>query len=182
MQSRVNLMKPKTVAALVEAGAEEVWLGVESGSQKILDAMEKGSTVGEIRSATSLLKAAGIRACWFIQLGYPGETWEELSATRDLIAEEMPDDIGVSVAYPLPGTRFYDLVRANLGKRRNWRDSDDLAMLFEGTYGTDFYRMVRDLLHDEVRSGGPDDRRWARLAYEGLKHRSANPVLLAAGS
>jgi anaerobic magnesium-protoporphyrin IX monomethyl ester cyclase len=182
MQSRVNLMKPEAVAALANAGAEEVWLGVESGSQKILDAMEKGSTVTEARAATRLLKAAGIRACWFIQLGYPGETWEDLSLTRKLIAEEWPDDIGVSVAYPLPGTRFHELVKAGLGERRNWRDSDDLAMLFEGTYDTVFYRMVRDHLHNEARTSRRDDCRWARLGHEECKHRSANPVLLATGS
>jgi anaerobic magnesium-protoporphyrin IX monomethyl ester cyclase len=182
MQSRVNLMKPEAVAALTEAGAEEVWLGVESGSQKILDAMEKGSNVAEARAATRLLKAAGIRACWFIQLGYPGESWEDIALTRNLIVNERPDDIGVSVAYPLPGTRFYELVKAGLGERRNWRDSDDLAMLFEGTYGTAFYRLVRDHLHDEVRNGHRDDCRWARLGHEEAAHRSINPVLLATGS
>jgi anaerobic magnesium-protoporphyrin IX monomethyl ester cyclase len=182
MQSRVNLMKPPAVTALAQAGAEEVWLGVESGSQKILDAMEKGSTVQEARTATRLLKSAGIRACWFIQLGYPGETWDDLCLTRNLIAEEQPDDIGVSVAYPLPGTRFHALVKSGLGERRNWQDSDDLAMLFEGTYDTDFYRMVRDTLHEEARSRRRDDCRWARLGHEGQGHRSANPVLLATGS
>lgn len=182
MQSRVNLMKPEAVAALARAGAEEVWLGVESGSQKILDAMEKGSNVTEARAATRLLKAAGVRACWFIQLGYPGETWEDISLTRNLIAEEQPDDIGVSVAYPLPGTRFHELVKAGLGERRNWRDSDDLAMLFEGTYGTPFYRLIRDHLHDEVRNGRQDDCSWARLGHDEFAHRSTNPMLLATGS
>ncbi|HEY4125734.1 MAG TPA: radical SAM protein [Rhizomicrobium sp.] len=182
MQSRVNLMRQEAVDALAEAGAEEVWLGVESGSQKILDAMEKGSTVDQARAATRALKARGIRACWFIQLGYPGESWDDLSLTRDLINEEKPDDIGVSVAYPLPGTRFHDLVKTGLGERRNWRDSDDLAMLFEGTYDTEFYRMVRDVLHDEARSGTRNDCRWALLARDGVKHRSGNPALLATGS
>jgi anaerobic magnesium-protoporphyrin IX monomethyl ester cyclase len=182
MQSRVNLMRPEAVAALAESGAKEVWLGVESGSQKILDAMEKGSSVREAREATRNLKAHGIRTCWFIQLGYPGETWEDLSSTRDLIRAEMPDDIGVSVAYPLPGTRFHDLVKAQLGEQHNWVDSDDLAMLFQGTYDTKFYRTVRDVLHDEARTRRPDDVRWARLGHEGANHRSANPVLLATGS
>ena len=182
MQSRVNLMRPEAVDALARAGAEEVWLGVESGSQKILDAMDKGSRVHEARAATRELKAHGIRTCWFIQLGYPGETWEDLCLTRDLILGEKPDDIGVSVAYPLPGTRFYDLVRAQLGEQQNWQDSDDLAMLFEGTYNTGFYRAVRDLLHDEVRSTGRDDARWAGLARDGAMHRSANPMMFAAGS
>jgi anaerobic magnesium-protoporphyrin IX monomethyl ester cyclase len=179
IQSRVNLMKPDAVIALAEAGAYEVWLGVESGSQRILDAMEKGSRVDEARTATRRLKARGIRACWFIQLGYPGETWSDIAATRALIHEESPDDIGVSVAYPLPGTRFHELVSAELGERRNWEDSDDLAMLFEGTYNTEFYRIIRDLLHGEVRMRAPDELRWMHLAREEAGQRMPDPVKLA---
>ena len=179
MQSRVNLMKSDAVDALADAGAFEVWLGVESGSQKILDAMDKGSDVEEIRVATRTLKRHGIRACWFIQLGYPGETWDDLRSTRELIRSERPDDIGVSVAYPLPGTRFYDLVRAEMGERKNWDDSDDLRMLFQGTYDTQFYRMVRDLLHEEVRTAHFDDGPWQKLQQEEAGHRCSNPVRLA---
>lgn len=179
VQSRVNLMKPDAVSALADAGAFEVWLGVESGSQKILDAMEKGSNIEEIRLATRTLKNNGIRACWFIQLGYPGETWDDLRATRDLIRHERPDDIGVSVAYPLPGTRFYDMVRREMGERKNWNDSDDLRMLFQGTYDTGFYRAVRDLLHNEVRTGHFDDGPWQELQLEEASHRCSNPVRLA---
>jgi anaerobic magnesium-protoporphyrin IX monomethyl ester cyclase len=175
IQSRVNLMRPGVVEALARAGAEEVWLGVESGSQKILDAMEKGTTVQAARVATRSLQSAGIRACWFLQLGYPTETWDDLRMTRDLVRAERPDDIGVSVAYPLPGTRFYESVRAQLGTRRNWEDTDDLAMLFHGTYGTAFYRLVRDALHEEARTGA-DDALWDALQQQEPEHRTADPV------
>jgi anaerobic magnesium-protoporphyrin IX monomethyl ester cyclase len=177
MQSRVNLMKPAAVAALAEAGAEEVWMGVESGSQRILDAMEKGSKVDEARLATRNLQAVGIRACWFIQLGYLGEEWPDILRTRDLVRTERPDDVGVSVSYPLPGTKFHDIVRRELGRKRNWEDTDDLAMLFHGAYTTDFYRRVRDLLHLEVAPGADRvalDRRWDELAAEEPEYR--NPV------
>ncbi|HYW13563.1 MAG TPA: radical SAM protein [Longimicrobium sp.] len=169
MQTRVNLMRPATVAALAAAGAEEVWLGVESGSQKILDAMEKGSRVDQVRTATRTLKAHGIRACWFIQLGYLGEDWDDVLLTRDLVREERPDDIGVSVSYPLPGTKFHAAVQAQMGAKQNWSDTDDLAMLFHGTFSTAFYKQLRDVLHREAR---PDadraalDLRWAELAAE----------------
>lgn len=180
IQSRSNLMRPAAVAALAEAGAEEVWMGVESGSQKILDAMDKGTTVEEARRATRTLKEHGIRACWFVQLGYPSETWEDIILTRDLLREESPDDIGVSVAYPLPGTKFYERVRLQLGVKRNWDDTGDLAMLFDGTYRTDFYREVRDLLHRENRSGIADAPAWAALEAEEASARSAAPLTFAA--
>ncbi len=181
MQSRVNLMTDKAVAALATAGAREVWLGVESGSQKILDAMDKGTTVEAARLATRVLKAHGVKACWFIQLGYPSESWLDLISTRDLIRDEEPDDIGVSVAYPLPGTEFYDRVRAQLGRQRNWKDTGELAMLFQGTYDTEFYRKVRDVLHDEAASRRRRPDCWRRLEREAISHRSPQPFRLAAG-
>jgi anaerobic magnesium-protoporphyrin IX monomethyl ester cyclase len=178
IQSRVNLMTPATVAALAAAGAEEVWLGVESGSQRILDAMDKGSTVEQARQATRLLKAHGIRTGWFTQLGYLGEGWEDILRTRELIREERPDEIGVSVSYPLPGTRFYEMVREQIGAKRNWEHTGDLDMMFHGTYTTAFYRRIRDLLHDEVEalSAGADlaalDRRWAELEASREQYRN----------
>jgi anaerobic magnesium-protoporphyrin IX monomethyl ester cyclase len=182
MQSRVNLITQKSVSALARAGAREVWLGIESGSQKILDAMDKGTTVDGARAASRLLKEHGIRVCWFIQLGYPSETWEDLLATRDLIRGEEPDEIGVSVAYPLPGTVFYERVRAQLGRQRNWKDSGDLAMLFQGTFDTELYRRVRDILHDEVERGFEDDAAWDELEERVELHRSPQPVGLAVGT
>jgi anaerobic magnesium-protoporphyrin IX monomethyl ester cyclase len=186
MQSRADLMTPGAVQALAEARCQEVWLGVESGSQDILDAMDKGITLDEVRDATRRLKAHGVRACWFVQLGYPGEDWDAILRTRDLIRAEQPDDVGVSVAYPLPGTPFYDRVRADLRGKANWSDSDDLAMMFRGAYTTDFYREIRDLLHDEVNAraeggGGQRVRRdfdsqWIVLQDREGENRSSDPA------
>jgi anaerobic magnesium-protoporphyrin IX monomethyl ester cyclase len=152
MQSRVNFMTKENVEALKRAGCQEVWMGVESGSQKILDAMEKGSRVEEIIQARQILREHGIRACYFLQFGYPGEDWQDIQMTIDLVRRTRPDDIGVSVSYPLPGTKFYDRVRAELGEKQNWVDSDDLSMMFKGSYTNEFYRLLRDALHAEVNS------------------------------
>jgi radical SAM superfamily enzyme YgiQ (UPF0313 family) len=150
MQSRVDLMKAEAVRALWSSGCEEVWMGVESGSQRILDAMDKGTRMEDIPAARENLRRYGIRACFFLQFGYPGEIWEDIQQTVRLVRETRPDDIGVSVAYPLPGTRFYERVRAELGAKANWVDSDDLSMIFKGTYTSEFYRALRDALHAEV--------------------------------
>ena len=173
IQSRVNLMTQGAVEVLARAGCEDVWLGVESGSQKILDAMDKGTTVAQVREATRRLKAHGIRACWFLQLGYPGEEWPEILLTRDLLREELPHEIGVSVAYPLPGTEFYRRVQQQLGSQRHWRTSEDLAMLFQGTYSTPLYHAVRDLLHDEAATALGADRRALDLRWADLTNREA---------
>jgi anaerobic magnesium-protoporphyrin IX monomethyl ester cyclase len=137
-------------AALRHAGCKEVWIGAESGSQRVLDAMNKGTTIGEIHTARARLKLQHISVGFFIQLGYLGENLEDILATRALIDQAMPDEVGVSVSYPLPGTPFYTQVKRQLGEKKHWNESNDLEMMFHGTYVSDFYRTVRDLLHERV--------------------------------
>jgi len=148
----VDLMKESTSGLLRRAGCAEVWMGVESGSQQILDAMDKGTRVSQIPRACENLRKNGIRACFFLQFGYPGETLHDIQKTIKLVRETRPDNIGVSVSYPLPGTKFYERVRAGLGEKTNWEDSEDLSMMFRGAYGTEFYRALHDALHAEVDS------------------------------
>ena len=150
MQSRCDLMTRQTVSALRRAGCAEVWMGAESGSQKVLDAMDKGIRVEQIFTARENLAKHGIRVGLFLQFGYPGETWDDIRMTIDMVRRAEPDSIGVSVSYPLPGTRFYDLVKLQLGAKKNWRHSDDLSVMFEGRFGSEFYLALRDALHAEV--------------------------------
>lgn len=152
VQSRADLMTEQTVRDLKTAGCAEVWMGVESGSQTVLAAMDKGLSLSSVVTARRLLTQAGIRACFFLQFGYPGETWAELQETIAFVRQTRPDDIGISFSYPLPGTAFYERVRQHLGQKRNWVDSDDLCIMFQAAYSTDFYRAVRDALHAEVDS------------------------------
>jgi anaerobic magnesium-protoporphyrin IX monomethyl ester cyclase len=150
IQTRADLVSEPMAHALAEAGCREAWIGAESGSQRVLDSMNKGTRVEEIITARARLKRAGIRVGFFIQLGYLDEELSDILATRQLIDAARPDDVGVSVSYPLPGTRFYERVKTQLGSKTRWRESDDLEMMFQGTYSTEFYRAVRNLLHDQV--------------------------------
>ena len=127
-------MTEENVAALRRAGCAETWMGVESGAQTVLDAMDKGITLGQVRGAVGRLRAAGIRIGFFLQFGYPGEGWPEIEMTRELVRELAPDDIGISVSYPLPGTRFHERVKARLGEKRNWTESNDLDPCFRACF------------------------------------------------
>jgi len=146
------VLKGNTIPALRRAGAKTVWIGAESGSQKILDAMDKGTRVEQIRSAARQLKAAGIEVGFFLQFGYPGETRPDVELTLQLLRECRPDDVGVSVSYPLPGTAFHRAVQVQLGGQQNWQDSSDLAMLYRGPFTTGFYRKLHQVLHHEFRA------------------------------
>jgi anaerobic magnesium-protoporphyrin IX monomethyl ester cyclase len=188
IQTRADLISERMALALRDAGCKEAWIGAESGSQKILDAMNKGTTVTEILAARARLKAVGIRVGFFIQLGYIDEQLEDILATRDLLASAQPDEIGVSVSYPLPGTKFYDLVKAQMRAKTHWHESNDLEMMFHGTYTSDFYRAVRNLLHEQISwqtavpSGSLEHRRaahaiewrWQELLTDELKYRSSS--------
>ena len=138
-------------------------MGAESGSQKILDAMDKGNLRQRHHGRAQNLRRHGIRACFFLQFGYPGEEWSDIEATIRMVREARPDDIGVSVSYPLPGTRFYESVAFELITHTNWSDSADLAMMFRGTYTTDFYRALAEALHLEVRGGKGKEAAWQRV-------------------
>jgi radical SAM superfamily enzyme YgiQ (UPF0313 family) len=198
IQSRVDLMTEKAVAGLARAGCVEVWLGIESGSQKILDAMDKGTRREQIPAARERLRQAGIRACYFLQLGYPGETFADLEETLRLVRETLPDNIGVSVSYPLPGTKFHAMVEARLGAKDRWDDSGDLAMMFQGTYQTAFYRELHQLLHRDLdlrlalgngSAGDPAvlaelagvEARWDELRRGEASHRSLHPTAIEKG-
>jgi len=148
---RADLVNASAAAALKRAKCHTIWMGAESGSQKILDAMDKGTTVEQIYRARKLLGDAGIRVGYFIQYGYRGETRADIELTLKMIRETVPDEIGISVSYPLPGTKFFETVKAELGAKQNWTDSDDLAMLYRGTYSTEYYRILYRVTHHELR-------------------------------
>jgi anaerobic magnesium-protoporphyrin IX monomethyl ester cyclase len=152
IQSRADLLvQERYVEDLAASGCAEVWMGAESGSQKILDAMDKGTTVEQIRQARQLLKRHGIRASFFLQFGYLGENDADIQSTIELVKETLPDDIGISVSYPLPGTVFYDRVRDQLGEKTNWKHSDELALMFRNTYPPAFYKTLHRLVHSIYR-------------------------------
>jgi anaerobic magnesium-protoporphyrin IX monomethyl ester cyclase len=166
MQSRCDLMTRDTVEALARAGCVEVWMGAESGSQRILDAMEKGVCVEQIRQARENLRRHGIRACMFLQFGYLGEEWEDIESTIRLVRDTRPDDIGISVSYPMPNTRFHQIVKTQLGARENWSESGDLASMFQGQLPAELYHALADALHLEVaQSASSDDlgRAWEKV-------------------
>jgi anaerobic magnesium-protoporphyrin IX monomethyl ester cyclase len=157
---RVDLITEEVAQALREARCKTVWVGAESGSQKILDAMDKDTRVEDIYTAAERLHQVGIDICFFLQFGYPGEGWNEIQETLKMIRGCRPDDIGISVSYPLPGTKFYENVKLQLGEKTNWIDSDDLAMLYRGPFTQEFYRVLHHRVHHEFR---------ARKAWRQLK-------------
>ncbi|HKH63733.1 MAG TPA: radical SAM protein [Flavitalea sp.] len=152
IQSRADLLiQENYIQALARSGCDNAWMGAESGSQKILDAMDKGTTVEQIYEATRMLKKHGIKPSFFIQFGYLGETKEDIEKTIRLINELLPSEIGISVSYPLPGTKFFEKVKSELGEKSNWTDSDELKLMFKNTYPAAFYKQLHRYVHKNYR-------------------------------
>ena len=152
IQARADLLLQENyIRDLARAGCDNIWMGAESGSQKILDAMDKGILVEQIHTATKLIRKHGMKPSFFIQFGYPGETKEDIVKTIKMITELLPHEIGISVSYPLPGTLFYEKVKNQLKEKTNWTDSDELALMFRNTYEPAFYKRLHRYVHHEFR-------------------------------
>lgn len=168
IQARADLLLQEDyIQDLARAGCANIWMGAESGSQKILDAMDKGTRVEQIFEATRLLKKNNINPSFFIQFGYPGETKQDILETIRMINHLLPFEIGVSVSYPLPGTVFFERVKTELTQKSNWTDSDELALMFRNTYGPEFYKQLHRYVHKSYRK---------HLALEAFRHLVLKPA------
>lgn len=153
IQSRADLLLEKeSITYLKESGCDMVWMGAESGSQKVLDAMDKGIQVQEIKDSVSLLKSHKIKTGLFLQFGYLNENASDIQETINMVRDLVPDDIGISVSYPLPGTKFHEKVKDQLKTKSNWSDSDDLHLMFKSTYSAQFYKHLHRYVHYSFRA------------------------------
>ncbi len=154
--SRVDLVDEEVAHLLQEAGCTRIAFGTESGSQKILDAMSKGTTVEQIYRAARICRELGIETYFYMMVGYPGEEWQDLKRSVHLLRETQPDAFSTTIAYPLPGTAFYEAVRHRLPAgdlvTPDWDYTAENKLLFPtGRYNTTFYRRVIRWFHSEWR-------------------------------
>jgi radical SAM superfamily enzyme YgiQ (UPF0313 family) len=149
--SRVNLVDVPLLKALQEIGCQKIYFGAESGSQKVLNAMKKGTKVEQIYRAAEACREVGIHVYFFMMVGYPGEELEDLHASVKMLIEALPDSFSTTIAYPLPGTEFYQQVRGRiLHDGDDWAFTAENKLLFErGKHNTHFYRWVQRWFNKE---------------------------------
>jgi anaerobic magnesium-protoporphyrin IX monomethyl ester cyclase len=150
--SRADRLNPQAVRLLAELGCLRVWIGSESGSQRILDAMERGVSVDEVQSAVALCKANGIQTGMFLMWGYEGEDLGDIEATIEHVKRSDPDIFFTTVAYPIKGTPYYDSVssRRALVQVKGWAETSDREIRIRGRHSRAFYGHADQLLRDEV--------------------------------
>ena len=162
--SRVDLVDEEVARLLQEAGCTRIAFGTESGSQRILDAMSKGTKVEQIFRAARICREVGIETYFYMMVGYPGEEWQDLRQSVRLLRETRPDAFSTTIAYPLPGTAFYEAVRHRMPEGSlvtpDWDyTAENKVLAPTGRYNTTFYRRVIRWFHSEWRD--------ARLSGDG---------------
>lgn len=137
--TRADRMSPEVIELLKAAGAFRVWIGAESGSQKIIDAMDRRVSVEQVREMIQQTRQAGIEAGTFIMLGYPGETVDDIKETIHHLKVSNPDHFTITIAYPIKGTGLYEEVEALQTTQLDWNKQTDRERNFKRTYPRRFY-------------------------------------------
>nr|BCX00098.1 MAG: hypothetical protein KatS3mg041_0144 [Bacteroidota bacterium] len=166
--TRADRVDARIAWLLSEMGCQQVWLGSESGSDRLLAAMERGVTAEQIRQATHLLQRAGIRVGLFVMLGYVGEGLRDIRETAAHLRRTRPDEFLITVAYPIKGTAFYREVADRLKPARPWEESSDRELDFRGRYGRAFYYFATRYVSNAGRAASPIARLKGWLAAGGM--------------
>jgi radical SAM superfamily enzyme YgiQ (UPF0313 family) len=156
--TRADRVNEAVAQTLAELGCFRVWIGSESGSQRILDAMQRGVTVQQVRSAVRLCKSNGIQTGMFLMWGYDGEEIEDIEQTVAHAKECQPDVCFTTVSYPIKGTPYYERVSSRLITLGAWNQSTDRDIRIEGRHSRCFYQHADELLKSEL-SPTPDAAR-----------------------
>jgi len=167
--TRADRMNLGMARALAELGCFRVWIGSESGSQKILDAMQRGVRVEQVREAVRLLKEQGIETGMFLMWGYDGEGLGDIEATVEHVKLCRPDVFLTTVSYPIKGTPYYEDVSAKLVRIGEWKASTDRDVRVSGRHSRRFYSFADQLLKSEVAGMVPE----ADAARRGLRESFA---------
>jgi anaerobic magnesium-protoporphyrin IX monomethyl ester cyclase len=149
--TRADRLNAESADLLAELGCFRVWIGSESGSQKILDAMQRGVTVAQVQSAIQLCKSRSIQTGMFLMWGYEGEELEDIEATISHVKTSDPDIFFTTVAYPIKGTPYYQRNAGALVQLKPWNVSSDRELLLRGRRSAEFYGFADRLLQNEVR-------------------------------
>jgi radical SAM superfamily enzyme YgiQ (UPF0313 family) len=157
--TRADRLNEEVIAILKETGCFRIWIGAESGSQKIIDLMERRVDVNQVRDMIRLTRKHGIEAGTFIMLGYPGETEDDIEETIRHLKQSNPDHFTITVAYPIKGTELYHEIEAIQTTNLDWSTSTDRQVDFKRTYSRRYYdyavkRVINEVNYFKAKSGG----------------------------
>lgn len=148
--SRADRLNDEALDLLAELGCFRVWIGSESGSQRILNAMERGVKIEQVQNAVAMCRTRGIQSGMFLMWGYEGEELEDIEATIQHVSTSKPDIFFTTVSYPIKGTPYYKRISDRLVQLEPWANSSDRELKIRGRHSRRFYAFADKLLRDEV--------------------------------
>ncbi len=149
--TRADRLNIEIIELLAGLGCFRLWIGSESGSQRILDSMERGVKVEQVQSAIDLCKSNGIQTGMFLMWGYEGEEPQDIEATIEHVKRSDPDIFLTTVSYPIKGTPYFERVAGSLVQLKPWEATTDRDFVIRGRRSRRFYDYADQLLRDEVR-------------------------------
>jgi radical SAM superfamily enzyme YgiQ (UPF0313 family) len=163
--TRADRMNARVAGLLAELGCFRVWIGSESGSQRVLDAMQRGVSVAQVREAVRLLKENGIQAGMFFMWGYEGEDLADIEATYDHVKACAPDTFLTTVSYPIKGTPYYEEIADKLVQLGPWEATTDRDVQIRGRHSRRFYQYADQLLRSRTADEAAAARNGLQQAY-----------------
>ena len=148
--SRADRLTPEMMDLLAELGCFRLWIGSESGSQRILDAMDRGVKIEQVHQAVEMCRERGIQSGMFLMWGYEGEDLEDIEATVRHVSKSKPDIFFTTVSYPIKGTPYYNRIATRLIQIAPWGQTSDRELKIQGRHSRTFYSYADKLLRDEV--------------------------------
>jgi anaerobic magnesium-protoporphyrin IX monomethyl ester cyclase len=148
--SRADRLNPEMLDLLAELGCFRIWIGSESGSQRILDSMDRGVKIEQVQQAVAMSRERGIQSGMFLMWGYEGEELEDIEATIKHVSISKPDIFFTTVSYPIKGTPYYKKVSDRLVQLQPWGKTSDRELKIKGRHSQKFYSYADKLLKDEV--------------------------------
>jgi len=148
--TRADRLNPQIADALAEMGCFRIWIGSESGSQRVLDAMQRGVRIEQVQQAVSLVQQRGIQAGMFLMWGYEGEQIEDIEATVQHVQQCRPDVFLTTVSYPIKGTGYYDDVRDKLVRIGEWTETTDRDWRIRGRHSRRYFQFADELLRSSM--------------------------------
>jgi anaerobic magnesium-protoporphyrin IX monomethyl ester cyclase len=148
--SRADRLNPEMLDLLAELKCFRIWIGSESGSQRILDSMDRGVKIEQVQQAVAMCRERGIQSGMFLMWGYEGEELEDIEATIQHVSKSQPDIFFTTVSYPIKGTPYYKKMSDRLVQLQPWGTSSDRELKIRGRHSQQFYRYADRLLKEEV--------------------------------
>lgn len=137
--SRADRLNDDIIDVLAQMGCQRLWIGSESGSQSVLDLMQRKTSVEAVQSMTHKLQARGIETGMFIMMGYEGETFDDLRQTVEHLKIANPDIFLTTVAYPIKGTAYYEQVKDRVIEPSAWQHYTDRDLIVAGRHSRRYY-------------------------------------------